>query len=172
MAEITAPANTKQKGGKRSTKKSTRVDLTPMVDLGFLLITFFVFTTSISHPNAMALIMPKDKDIKDSMPTPEGKTINLLLAANDQVFYYNGSDAENIHHTGFSADGLRAVFLDKKLALRNTYGVDTGMVVLIKPTPASSYANLVNTLDEITICNIGTYVLMDASAEELDKIKH
>ena len=98
MSEIQQTENKKKKPGVRRSKKlSTRIDLTPMVDLGFLLITFFVFTTTISEPKAMDLRLPKDTI--DSMTTISSKTISLLLGVNDMLYYYNGDSVKNMRHT-------------------------------------------------------------------------
>src|SRR6476646_10558495 len=107
MAEIQTSETGKKKGVRRSKKLSTKVDLTPMVDLGFLLITFFVFTTSISKATVMKLNMPDDSP--DSMVTAEGKTLNVLLAADNIVYYYYGDSINNMHSTNFSSQGLREV---------------------------------------------------------------
>src|SRR5690242_9506827 len=76
----------RQKAGDRKTKKANlRLDLTPMVDLGFLLISFFLFTTTLAKPMAMHLAIPDDNN-KDSSVVPVNKTLNLLLGANNKVF--------------------------------------------------------------------------------------
>src|SRR6266487_3551609 len=112
MAEMDTSGGGKHKKGpgvKKGKKLSTRVDLTPMVDLGFLLITFFVFTTSVSKPTAMKLIMPHDTEHNDSMSTPESKIISLLLAGQNKIYYYDGVNINNIHITNYSSSGLRSV---------------------------------------------------------------
>ena len=164
MAEIQNKIIPNKKGVRRSKKLSTRVDLTPMVDLGFLLITFFVFTTSINTPTAMRLIMPKDTE--DSSITTAGKTISLLLTGNNIIYYYNGDSVKNMHVVN-SANGIRTVLQQKKAQVKQLYEDAGEMVVLIKPTRHTSYSNLVNTLDEMQINVVKHYVLMDATVEEM-----
>ena len=104
MAEITN--NQKHAKGKRLLRKSTRVDLTPMVDLGFLLITFFVFTTTMSSVKAMAMVAPKeDSFITDNLC--ESCVITVLPGANNRLFYYEGSDKNPVYkETSYAPEGL------------------------------------------------------------------
>jgi biopolymer transport protein ExbD len=164
MAEIQTSETYKKKGERRSKKLSTKVDLTPMVDLGFLLITFFVFTTSISKPTVMNLNMPDESP--DSMVTAEGKTLNVLLAADNVVYYYFGDSINSMHSTDFSSQGLRAVIRDKKQQVQQKYGDGKETVILIKPLPDATYSNVVDALDEIEINMVDRYVLLDAGKEE------
>src|SRR5580700_9358358 len=90
MGEISTPATARKSRGVRKSKKlSTRVDLTPMVDLGFLLITFFIYSTTLTRPTAMRLILPAD-----GTPTNRGESsvITLLLGKNNSIYYYEGID--------------------------------------------------------------------------------
>src|SRR5438874_8900281 len=77
-------------GVKKGKKLSTRVDVTPMVDLGFLLITFFIFTTTLARPTAMKLVMPDDRPTNIKSLASEEKTITLLAGRNNRLFYYPG----------------------------------------------------------------------------------
>jgi biopolymer transport protein ExbD len=164
MAELQAQDNRQQKGVKRSKKLSTRVDLTPMVDLGFLLITFFIFTTTLSHAKAMAIVVPSDKQVIDEPTTPESKTISLILADNNTIAYYNGKNLQATAITDYTAKGIRHVLMAKQQLLGNDA---KKMVVLIKPTIKASYANVVDILDEMAINGIKTYVLMEPDAKEI-----
>lgn len=171
MADI-SPAQHLHRAGVRKTKKvSLRVDLTPMVDLGFLLIAFFVFTTTIQQSTSMKLALPDDTKPAPPSLIPESKTLNILLGVNNKVYAYNGTQLNDERDIGSDKLALRNVLLEKKAAIRNAYGTDTGMVVLIKPTPASTYADVIRALDEMLICNIKTYVLTDAGADELKSMK-
>lgn len=189
MAEMqTADSGaSKKKGGKvRSKKMSTRVDLTPMVDLGFLLITFFMLTTTLAKPQIMALVMP-DKDIKkeDIEPVKESKVLTLLLGAKDKVYWYEGITDAKLDSTDYSAEGLRKVILNKMDKVKGQFGLEdyedfktkeprkgSFINVIIKPTEESRYKNLVDALDEMAICKVRYYVILDVSDLEKDFIKN
>lgn len=122
MAEIIQEEKSK-KGGKRRAKKfSTHIDMTPMVDLMCLLITFFMLTTAFSKSKVMVITMPekdqKDQP-KDQPKIPAWRTLNILLTGNDQVYYYVGSadprkpPLPTLIKSDFSKDGIRKVLLDK-----------------------------------------------------------
>ena len=102
MAELdtSGGGHKKGRGVKKSKKLSTRVDLTPMVDLGFLLITFFIFTTTMTRPTAMRLILPKDVPDTERQPEPESAVITLLPGKNNLVYYYEGADPANLRKIG------------------------------------------------------------------------
>src|ERR1700742_4329514 len=113
MAEMDTSSGGGHKKGpgvKKSKKLSTRVDLTPMVDLGFLLITFFIFTTTMSQPTAIRMILPKDSN--DSTKVKKSDVITIMPAKNDQVYYYEGDDPTKLQASNFKT--IRDVILDKK----------------------------------------------------------
>lgn len=164
MAEIRAQDNRKRTGMKKGKKLSTRVDLTPMVDLGFLLITFFIFTTTMSEAMAMGINLPSDKPVYPPTLTAASKTISLILGDNNSITYYNGDDVKANFTTNYTAKGIRDVLINKQHSL----GKDSKkMVVLIKPTNKASYANVVDILDEMAINGVKTYVLMEPDSKEL-----
>lgn len=166
MAELQQQDNRSKRGGIRSKKLSTRVDLTPMVDLGFLLITFFIFTTTMHESKGLSLVVPDEKPAKEPTTTAEGKTISLILKGGDTISYYQGLDKDRVQSTNYSAAGLRAVIREKLEAVQRRYGNSAETVILIKPTTEANYRNIVAVLDEMLINNIKKYVLMEASAEE------
>ena len=103
-------------GVKKAKKLSTRVDMTPMVDLGFLLITFFIFTTTMSTPSTMKLFMPKDEKDKDKQTEiKESGALTILLGKNNGVYYYEGQlkdDGSNFETSTFKK--IREVIINKK----------------------------------------------------------
>ncbi|HOY04420.1 MAG TPA: biopolymer transporter ExbD [Saprospiraceae bacterium] len=165
---------------------STRIDLTPMVDLGFLLITFFMLTTTLAKPNILALVMP-EKDIKkeDVEPVKESKVLTLLLGPNDKVYWYEGITDAKLDSTDYSAEGLRQVILNKMEKVKGQFGQEdyedfktkepkkgSFINVIIKPTKDSRYKNLVDALDEMAITKVRYYVILDVSELELAFIKN
>jgi biopolymer transport protein ExbD len=155
-------------GVKKQKKLSTRVDLTPMVDLGFLLITFFIFTTTMSQPTAMQLYLPKDTDKPEEQNKVKASgALTLMLGANDVVYYYEGElapNGANFKTTTFKE--VRNVILDKK---RSTDPKD--FVVVIKPDTEATYKNTVDILDEMTINDVKRYAMVDISPVELQLVK-
>ena len=122
MADIQIAENSR--GGKRKPKKGdARVDMTPMVDLMSLLITFFMLTAAFSKPKIMEIVLP-DKLKKDEKVEPpkiaDSRTLNIILGPNDKVYWYPGKadpDVTVLQETDFSAEGIRQVLLDRNRAL-------------------------------------------------------
>lgn len=150
-------------GVKKSKKLSTRVDMTPMVDLGFLLITFFVFTTTISQPTALKLNLPKDTDKpEEQTKTKASGALTLMLSKDHNIYYYEGEllpDGSNFKSSNIKE--IRTEILSKK---KNTPPDD--FMVVIKPGDESSYEDVVNILDEMKINVVGRYALVDISEPE------
>ncbi len=152
-------------GVKKAKKMSTRVDMTPMVDLGFLLITFFIFTTTMSQPTAMNLFMPKDVDKPEEQnKVKESGAFTIMLGKEDVVFYYEGLDPTKIQTATFKT--IRDEIIRKK---QNTNPED--LVVIIKPTADATYKNTVDILDEMTINEIKRYAMVDISETEYQLVK-
>jgi biopolymer transport protein ExbD len=177
MAEINIPAGAGDRPGvRRSKKQSTRVDLTPMVDLGFLLITFFIFTTTMSTPKAMKLIMPADgPDSKAG----ESTALTVVPLKNNKIFYYHGELGEALKTGTFGVtsysvnDGLGQIIRNKQAALDKTKpGKRDDLMLMVKPMPESNYQNLVNVIDEVLINDVKRYAVMDVTDEEKEAVAH
>jgi biopolymer transport protein ExbD len=147
-------------GVKKAKKMSTRVDMTPMVDLGFLLITFFIFTTTMAQPTAMNLFMPKDVEKPDDQnKVKETGAFTILLGKSDQVYFYEGMDPTKLQASNFKL--IREEIMKKK---QNTNPED--LVVIIKPSEDATYKNTVDILDEMTINEIKRYAMVDITVDE------
>jgi biopolymer transport protein ExbD len=193
MAEV----NTESKGGKKGKKKgakkvSTRIDFTPMVDLGFLLITFFMLTTTMIKPQTMEIAMPsKDKVTEEEQTKVKAsRAITIILGKDNKVFYYEGTRENDVDPevmtTDFSAKGLRKFLIEKNYDVmikvedlnkeklqkqipdeefekrKNELMADKkAPIIIIKATDEASYKNLIDVLDEMAICNIGRYAIVD-----------
>lgn len=177
MAAIEIPGNGRSAGHSRvrSTRLSTRVDMTPMVDLGFLLITFFMLTTTLSNPTAMSVFFPKKDAVVGSMPIKASNVLTIFLGDNDAIYYLDGlaatdDNAESALKTTISGYQLRNVIFAAQRrvnALRHSAGLFT---VVIKPTAGSSYKNMVDTMDEMAITKTNRYALVDELTEAESKL--
>lgn len=203
MAEL---AQGSEKGGKKGKPKklSTRIDLTPMVDLGFLLITFFMLATTLSKPQTMEIAMPSKEKVPESEMTQvkNSRAVTVILDKDNAVYYYEGTrDPKTgvdptLYKTDFSPEGIRKFLIKKNYDVmvkvselkakrdakkiseeeyekqKNEIMADkTAPIVIIKATDSANYGNLVNILDEMAICNIGRYAIVDISPFDKELLK-
>ncbi|HEY8937097.1 MAG TPA: biopolymer transporter ExbD [Cyclobacteriaceae bacterium] len=167
MAEISqGGGGGHKKGGKvRAKKSSTRIDMTPMVDLAFLLLTFFVMTTTLNKPQTMEIVMPEKTEEPDDQPKVNEKhVLTLVLGENDKVYWYIGITDPKVELTDFSTSGIRKLLLEKKNEIPK-------LVILIKASDKSKYKNMVDILDEMNINQIKVYALVDITKVDEDLIK-
>ena len=161
MAEIQPKGDGGGKRGKKRAKKmSTKIDMTPMVDLAFLLLTFFMLTTTFNKPQTMEINMP-DKNVKDEeeqTKIKESEALTVILGKDDKVYYYqglnNGTTQPNLITTDYSDKGIRTVLLDLGNKIPK-------LTVLIKPVKTARYKNVVDILDEMNITNTRRYALVE-----------
>ncbi|MGZ4034370.1 MAG: ExbD/TolR family protein [Bacteroidia bacterium] len=209
MAEV----NTGDGGGghgkhekKRAKKASTKIDMTPMVDLAFLLLTFFVLTSTFNKPKTMEINypdpkVPPDKDMKVH------NAITFLMSKDNTLYYYNGQfyppgnedgkPPTTLTKTDFSKDGLHKLLLERykpetdqlnalevqyknhafandsiyKAKVRDVKGAKDALTVLVKADDKAIYKNMIDLIDELNVCNIGKYAVVDMGQAELDLLK-
>ncbi len=184
MAEMDTSSSGGHKKGpgvKKGKKLSTRIDLTPMVDLGFLLITFFMYTTTMSKPKTMEINMPyKDENMKEEEQSKikASAALTVLLSKDHRIYYYEGladdpTKPPELKVTYFkNKDGIRDEIIDKKkrieeLKQQGALSAKDQLTVLIKPDVNSTYEDLVNILDEMSINDVRTYAIIDIT--DVDK---
>ncbi|MBK7682055.1 MAG: biopolymer transporter ExbD [Bacteroidia bacterium] len=200
MADVQTNDQDSGKGGKhkkvRAKKQSTHIDMTPMVDLAFLLLTFFMMTTTFGKPKTMEINMPVKPD------TPENQTlvnnaVTILLTGDDKIYWYFGElkPETKLELTNYSNDGLRKLFLDKnkfavdrikqlrtESATNNmadstlkrleveAKGAKQALMVLVKADDKAKYKNIVDVLDELNITMVGKYAIVDLAQQEFELI--
>jgi biopolymer transport protein ExbD len=166
MAELGGGGGGKKKGGKvRSKKGSTRIDMTPMVDLAFLLLTFFVMTTTLNKPQTMEITMPEKPKPGDEMPEINEKNVmTLVLGEDDKIYWYVGITDPVIEVSNFSATGIRRILLEKKAELPK-------LVVLIKAMDEAKYKNMVDIMDEMNISSMQRFALVDITPTDVQLVK-
>lgn len=167
MATIENAGSNKYQSKQKVIKKLVSVDLTPMVDLGFLLITFFIFTTTMSKASAMNMNVPDDRDSSVTDPICKSCVLTFVAGENDQLLYYEGDDVNAIYNTtSYAPSGIRQLIQNKKIRVFNTRGVDE-MKLIIKLSQNSSFKNMVDLIDEANISCVKRYYLADLN--ETDK---
>ena len=155
-------------------KHSLKTDMTPMVDLGFLLITFFVITAKLSEPTTMNLYMPKDGIHTE---TAQSRSITFLISGNNKLYYYYGTQEAAVKNdlifpVSYDAkNGIRKIISEKQIKLEQTGVNRNELVVLIKPAKESTYKNTVDILDEMTINAVSRYAIVKPGKEELQYLE-
>lgn len=147
---------------KKGKKLSTRVDMTPVVDLAFLLLTFFMLATTFIKPQVMELPLPEKQDGETKSKQPkvhERRVLSIVLDGDNRIYWYIGVTDPQVHETDYSATGIREVLLEQNRLIDK-------MVVLVKPDETSTYENLVDILDELRITSIARYALVDMDEED------
>src|ERR1035438_5783593 len=185
---------------KRAKKHSSRVDMTPMVDLGFLLLTFFVLTTQFSKPKEMEINMPvKPKDTSNIMKVDTTSLTLLLTEKQEKVYYYYGkfkNDPSIIQTTDYSKEGIRKVFRESnknvrdqvkqlkekyanhqladttfKRMLMDIKGGKEARFIIVKADEKAKYKNVIDVIDELNVADVGKYALIDISPAEKQQLK-
>lgn len=165
MADLDIPSTGKKS---KTAARQIRIDMTPMVDLGFLLITFFIFTAVVQKPTAMSLTLP----VEDGSPTltPETKTLTILLGQNNAAICYEGLGVENVvpqsAQLQSGRNDLRNIILAKQNKLKALTGTADSMIVIIRPGMESNYSNLVAVLDEMAICDVKKHAVASLNPED------
>ena len=194
-----------EKGGKKKPKKhSTNIDMTPMVDLMCLLITFFMLTTAFSKPKIMEITMPeKTTDDKPAPKVNDKRVVNVIMSGDDKVYYYFGladpKKPPELIKSDYSKDGIRKMLLKRNKnvfkqiedlktkvlkgqlvmadstlnrKIKEIKKSDSGSpIILIKADEKAKYKNIVDIIDEMAICNIAGYAVVDIDKVELDMLK-
>ncbi len=162
----------------RSKKLNSRVDLTAMVSVSFLLIIFFMVVGELSKAKGMDLALPE----KDICRWSHGhikahRLYTILLDRDNKIITYSGLlefPQENPKEFKFEKNGIRQEVFRKKKEVQDlmiSFGKPkSGVIVIIKPSKNSNYGNLVNILDEMKIANIDTYSIVDEFTSEESKL--
>lgn len=186
---------------KRAKKHGAHIDMTPMVDLGFLLLTFFVLTSQFSKPKTMEINMPvKPKDTLNTTKIDDETALTLLLTEKaDKVYYYYGKfkpETSILKTTNYSKEGIRKVFrkrnesvIEKIKELKEKYskgeiadttykrlamgvkGDKKAVFVIVKADDKAKYKNVIDVIDELNVADVGKYALVDISPAEKELIK-
>ena len=185
-------------GVKKAKKLSTRVDMTPMVDLGFLLITFFIFTATMSSPTTMDLAMPKETDDKEKQTeVKQSGALTIMLSKENKVYYYEGELTQENASTAFKSATFKTIrdeIIKKKQSVIAAHAHDAtcekaqqkakangdpdwqnacrdrDFVVVIKPTENATFKNTVDILDEMTINAVKRFAVVKISDTEKEMI--
>ncbi len=137
--------------------------MTPMVDLAFLLLTFFILTTTFLKPSIISLTMPEPVEDPARLPLlKEKNAFSVVLAEDNKIYWWIGLDAP-ASPTNYSKDGMRKILLEQSKANRD-------LMVLIKPMDNSRYENMVDILDEVVIANITRYAIVEFTEDDKAKI--
>jgi len=163
MAEINQSSGSSSRARIRSKKLSTHIDMTPMVDLAFLLLTFFILTTTLNKLKVVELNMPEKTE--KTQPVPEKRVLTLLLDGSNKVYWWRGISNPKLESIKFSHDPINKLLTAKNAEIDK-------MMVLVKATDKSKYKNLVDIVDELALAKVSNYFIVDVEPEDEELIKN
>lgn len=158
MAEIQEQADSGKGGKQRAKRSSTKIDMTPLVDLAALLITFFMLTTTFNKPQTMEINMPvKPENEEENIAIKGSNAMTIMLGDDDKLYYYFGLAEDNpeVIESDYSANGIRKVLVSPRIKSNDK------MTVLVKPMEGSRYKNMVDILDELKITDTKKFAMVD-----------
>ena len=174
MSEPINTGNSRQnsKHSQRSRKRLTpHVDMTPMVDLGFLLITFFMLSTTLSEQKGIIWHKPIAEAPPDAVS--ECQVMNIVVDSFDRVFVYEGSELQNLKLSSFAEEpGILQLIISKNKRVKSECpptitGKKREVICLIKLLNGARYKNMIDIMDDMKILSIESYALQEPSNEEI-----
>jgi biopolymer transport protein ExbD len=132
----------KKAGGVKKPKRiGFKLDMTPLVDVAFLLLTFFMFATTMSQPQIMEMTMPPD------IQTP------IDVKASELLTFYVRHDGKLYYTTGQAPDNFKAIDMKdvKDFAVQRNMEKENKLITILKVDPKAQYAKLVDVLDELNL---------------------
>ena len=137
--------------------------MTPMVDLAFLLLTFFILTTTFLKPSVLSLTMPEPPEDPSELPLLQAKNaFNVVLAEHNKIYWWIGLEAP-ASPTNYSKEGIRKILLEESQS-------NPDLMVLIKPMSKSRYENIVDILDEVVIADITRYAIVEVTEDDKERV--
>jgi len=152
---------------RNSRKETVFTDMNAMVDLAFLLLTFFMLTTTMVKPKVMEIVMPvpsQDEKKEDVQPIKESRAISLLPLSDGRLYIYKGLSVESVEKLSYAKEGLRAKLVEILPTIDKP-------IIIIKPHPECHFRNLVDLLDEMNILNVERYAIDEFSENDRDILK-
>lgn len=155
---------------KRKGRHTTKIDFTPMVDLGFLLITFFMLTTVLTKSHVLTVNMPVEGP---KTPLPPENALTVILSEENTVYYYAGDEFDKMQVTGFSKDGIRSILMEHRsrvMELNAGKKEPNKLMVMIKSDNDATYGNLVDMIDEMQITGVAKYAIVNLDPMEEEQM--
>jgi biopolymer transport protein ExbD len=139
------PRSHGKKKRKKGRRMGIRIDMTPLVDVAFLLLTFFMLTTSMTRPQTMEINLPPDADVK--VEIAETNLMTLRVDENSKIYWAIGLESVK-----------RVEFADLRNLLREK-SANPKLTVLVKIDRKSKYATMVDIMDELNLTNLTRFSL-------------
>ncbi len=159
MAEVIAQE--KQGGKSRQRKKRIGIDMTPMVDLGFLLITFFMFTTNFTKPNVMDLGLPAKGPVEPTSVIDDKNQITFIIGKDNRIFYHQSNEKDIVKY-GLKETDYNGINVARIISQAYESAPKKEIfTIIVKPTDEANYKNFVDMMDNISLAKKDRYGIAD-----------